>query len=74
MSEWQPIETAPKGSVKLVCAGKGMKEIHVAPRIVTFTSAGELTITYWVPEGERWSMFSHKTPPTHWLPVPDLPI
>ena len=73
MSEWQPIETAPKGEKKPFPGGKGVREIHVSPRILTFTSAGDLTISYWVPEGERWSMFSRKTPPTHWMPLPEPP-
>lgn len=71
--EWQPIETAPKGGIKLVSGNKGVREMWISPRILTFTSAGDLTITYWVPDGERWCMFSKKTPPTHWMPLPSPP-
>ena len=71
--EWQPIDTAPKGETRTVVAGKGTREIHVSPRILTFTSAGDLTITFWNNGENRWNMFSKNTPPTHWMPLPAIP-
>ena len=72
--EWQTIETAPKGSFRSVgVRGGGTRDVYEPVYILAPTSDGQVTITYWVPETERWSMFSKKHPPTYWMPLPKPP-
>jgi hypothetical protein len=73
--EWQPIETAPKGSYKEVAVGKGGVRDHYEPEyILVPTSDGKVTISYWVPDQERWCMFTKKHPPKWWMPLPEPPV
>lgn len=72
--KWETIESAPKGNYKNVKCGKGWeKEVHEPVYVLVPTSDGKITMSYWVPSQERWSMFTKKKPPTHWMPLPDLP-
>jgi len=61
MSEWQPIETAPKdGTMILVCwAGSGMHPI----------------VSRWLLRSMAWTHPFNKpvNPPTHWMPLPEPP-
>jgi hypothetical protein len=70
MSDWQPIETAPKMKMVLLWA---------ATDIDAYGS-----ITNWKMETGYWSEFynswawpqriaSYDVPPTHWMPLPDPP-
>ncbi len=65
---WQPIETAPKGTTKTVPVGNkgGERVIHVPAYVLVPTSAGDITMSYWIPDQQRWNMFAAKHPPTHW--------
>ena len=72
--EWQPIDTAPKGNYRNVKCGKGWdKAVYEPVYILVPTSDDKITMSYWVPTQERWSMFTKKTPPTHWMPLPEPP-
>ena len=71
--EWQPIETAPKGNYKTVNIKNGVRELYEPEYILAPTSDGRVTMTYWVPHAERWTMFSKKNPPKHWMPLPKPP-
>ena len=69
MSEWQPIETAPKDGTKILVHGP-MKEdpATATPHDRTYTEVcpwylGRWTVTWKVGHGE----------PTHWMPLPDPP-
>jgi hypothetical protein len=65
MSEWRPIDSAPKDG----------------RRILTYTPAGHyqgVDVNYWVdkhehPWGDKWWRSSTLTPPTHWRELPDRP-
>ena len=56
MSEWQPIETAPKGESVLVVYDPGDSDRFIA---IDFRC------------GDGW--YGRTYPPTHWMPLPDLP-
>jgi len=66
MSEWQPIETAPKDGTPILL---GIAGPHYWPRSA-----------WWCLDEERWVV--HKggrfsawfdIPPTHWMPLPSPP-
>lgn len=61
MSEWQPIETAPKDGRKLLMWHPGM----ALGALVLFWMDG-----YW---REPANSLGLKTTPTHWMPLPDPP-
>ena len=65
MSEWQPIETAPKDrrGYVLLCD----KKIEIG---------GNLFIGWW--DGRKWRIdfsprWQHAITPTHWMPLPEPP-
>lgn len=80
MSEWQPIETAPRnGNVVLCCARDWVRphflrwyEDHPRVHQSGWEDAEELD-TYWeynVIEGKK---SSGESAPSHWLPLPPFP-
>jgi hypothetical protein len=71
--EWHPIETAPRGEIKTIAAGRGYRNVVMPTRVLAPTSDGNVTITYWIEGEERWCMFTKKHPPTHWMPLPAPP-
>ena len=65
MSEWQPIETAPKDGRKVLLVWPELLGRNVLPLVV-----GAWTGTRW----SRPKKFNAvKATPTHWLPIPPLP-
>jgi hypothetical protein len=60
MSEWQPIETAPKGGRAIL----GFMWIGDGP--VT-------RVLHWDGEDEKWLSDGRQYSPTHWMPLPDPP-
>ena len=62
MSEWQPIETAPKNMCVLV-ARHGIKP--VIAEYVMYTSAGYSWCCGYREMDDR---------PTHWMPLPEPPV
>ncbi len=65
---WQTIETAPKGKTRKAPVGNkgGERIIYDPDYILVPTSSGEITLSCWLPDQQRWNMFSAKHPPTHW--------
>jgi hypothetical protein len=61
---WQPIETAPKDGRRII-AWFGANSEKYAESV------------YWLPEGGCWVWSqdgdSPRTPPTHWMPLPEPP-
>lgn len=61
MSEWQPIETAPKDQRLLLF----------------FPTAGMVATGYWAIFDEAWQgepfTEEDRPLPTHWMPLPELP-
>ncbi len=63
MSEWQPIETAPKDEEIIMVNERGWLRIGYLPRRETMT---------WV--CDDWDDITGKQIyPTHWMPAPELP-
>ena len=64
MSEWKPIETAPKdGTLIIVFRPRGNEHIpHVS-------------CDYWrkFESGPSWALSNRYYPPTYWQPLPDPP-
>jgi hypothetical protein len=73
MSEWQPIETAPKDGTSILVIYEGGQMIVSYWRVTESTTNG--TVDYHM---ERWVTPWMAKPgvepaPTHWQPLPDLP-
>lgn len=65
MSEWQPIETAPKDGTRIVLA---TSDTAYAGRW-----AESQYIGMWWMSGDYVAAFSKMNPPTHWMPLPQPP-
>lgn len=65
MSEWQPIETAPRDGTRVILAWDGVR--------VGYFLDNSASIKPWsgwkVPSMETWP----KGQPTHWMPLPEPP-
>jgi hypothetical protein len=71
MSEWQPIESAPKDGTHVLLwfpAGYWATEVHVA---IGLWDSGE--DEGWYAGDESHSMTAHGAPPTYWMPLPAPP-
>lgn len=77
MSDWQPIDTAPKdGTVILLAGGTwGDDELADAPRVMAArwykTNRGNYCWNACEAEA-GYSIFPYKNP-THWMPLPEPP-
>lgn len=63
MSEWQPIETAPKDT---------KKPTH--SRVVLLTDGDSIHLGFW--NGKSWDdgdFYDNLGEMTHWMPLPELP-
>lgn len=62
MSDWQPIETAPKDGTEILACTRGTKW---PPQIVWWEAYGGRGRGQWFysPDGYSW--------PTHWMPLPE---
>lgn len=58
MSDWQPIETAPKDGTRLLLA----------------TPTGKLADGVWSTRYKVWSWPYVMVEPTHWMPAPPIPL
>ena len=65
MSEWQPIETAPKGGELVLLSDVGWP--HATRRGGAPVKVGG----WW---DERWNIFGASWKPTHWMPLPEPPL
>ena len=64
MTEWEPIETAPKdGTAILVCG----RYPHYRKELAI------IRIQWWDTQTDKWANVSDPIIPTHWMPLPDLP-
>lgn len=88
MTEWQPVETAPKGVTSKYVTDKKYK---APPKILLLCPDGEIICGYWeyyheptvgygANEYSPWvenmtgeQIEPHCGEPTYWLPLPDLP-
>jgi hypothetical protein len=67
------INAAPRGKEKVI-TGKvaGVHEyerrVHARERIFAAGTGGVVTVSYWIPEHERWCMFTKAVPPMAWRP------
>lgn len=74
MSEWQPIETAPKdGTMVLLCSAKKHLLMGVGRYVPIKELGGESEHHY-----ERWQdsngfFWQYLKKPTHWMPLPTPP-
>ena len=68
MSDWQPIETAPKV--------EDHDGLYFRNKILVWSPSGWWEIVYWCGATSQWrSYLGHgKRNPTHWMPLPDPPI
>lgn len=68
---------APKGSWQNVerTVGKAIKvaRVHTPELIIAAGNGGVVTISRWLPEEERWNMFTKDVPPLAWQPWPKHP-
>jgi len=66
MSDWQPIETAPKDGTNVLLAW---------PYISRCAIMGYYhpECRQWLEAGAGWTGYSSHYPPTHWMPLPALP-
>lgn len=71
MSEWRPIETAPKnGESVMVSDGANVGESSWINGRWVQTSCGT---SAWEGEGDRGGLADLDIAPTHWMPLPDPP-
>ena len=79
MSDWRPIETAPKdGTWFLICrADDGFDSYEVGrfdPMILPeFVEAGEGLYRKIERKGYEWTGFNNMHRATHWMPLPEPP-
>ena len=75
MSEWQPIETAPKdGSTILVCGPRLLHAHGFGMATVHWQMDHEDGIPWWKIEDGKFGPYDLRGPsPTHWMPLPDPP-
>jgi len=74
MTEWQPIETAPKDNTLVLLYAK----IDPDPNFSDFMDVGYWeTYNFWLgpvpPEGPCWNWSLSEHQPTHWMHLPEPP-
>ncbi|WP_223566904.1 hypothetical protein [Agrobacterium tumefaciens] len=72
------LSQAPRGKMAptTVKAKDGVKQSETYQReyIIAAGHCGAVTKSYWIPEQERWCMFTKDVPPGAWMPWPDNPF
>ncbi|AVH41856.1 hypothetical protein [Agrobacterium tumefaciens] len=72
------ISAAPRGKMvpTTVKTKDGLKETETYQReyIIAAGHCGAVTKSYWIPDQERWCMFSKDVPPRAWMPWPENPF
>ena len=71
MSEWQPIETAPKGELILLHGTQDKHEMVNMGGPVTFAGYWDACDGAWCSVGSTWSGPFYT--PTHWMRLPSPP-
>ncbi|UQS95282.1 hypothetical protein Pam5_66 [Pseudanabaena phage Pam5] len=68
MSEWQPIETAPKDMSSIIAFIPGLKHSGIQEEF------DEVAVVFWKREGWVYQHDDHLyATPSHWLPIPPNP-
>lgn len=74
---WKPISEAPKSYVETVevntVEGVRKREYFRFIKILTIGNDGEMRMSYWIPEYERWNMYTKDNPPVLFYPI-ELPV
>lgn len=81
MADWNfDISEAPRGGLVDRQTSRSDKEGNpvvvsewVSPRVIAASSCGKVISTRWMPESERWEMFTKESPPIAWQPWPAHP-
>jgi len=73
MTQWQPIETAPRDGRTILCFWPGFDESQISAGgaivgVARWMRPGAGYIEHWCHEGE-WTPWD----PTHWMPLPEAP-
>jgi hypothetical protein len=68
MSEWQPIETAPKDGTKIIAFHIWSRHIQMMT-IAHWGRPGAYNAPCWISQGGT----NHIDQPTHWMPLPEPP-
>lgn len=82
MVEWNfNMDTAPKGTYREVFKGNDKlgqpiyRKVYESVRLLAADGSSDLvTITNWIPDQERWNMFTKDKPPIAWAPWPEHPL
>jgi hypothetical protein len=73
------MDQAPRGEEREVSRTVGKHRIvsvkleHVPAPIIAAGACGVVTVSRWLPEEERWNMFTKASPPVAWMPWPTHP-
>ncbi len=71
MTEWQPIETAPKDGQYVLLYGPNLSR---RPHGQVVAAYFEYQIEYWHVEDGKFGPYPLRGPaPTHWMPLPEPP-
>lgn len=80
MSDWQPIESAPKGPLRVSPVSEWFKGRQHGPVIIVgFAQAPKFSasVGWWEPRSKSWRLLDDDGPndiqPTHWMPVLEPP-
>lgn len=70
MSEWSfDMAKAPRGKIRLIATrGTGTRKIAEPAQIIAASACGIVTISQWIEDEKRWSMFTPDAPPIAWMP------
>lgn len=72
--EWNfNMSEAPRGHTETRMAKGKPYEAFVPDRIIAAGSGDTVTVSQWLPKGERWEMFTAEVPPIAWMPWPKHP-
>lgn len=79
MTSWNyNMDEAPKGTYeKVVRTFKGQEvtyDRHIPTLVIAAGNDGVVTVSRWLPEEERWNMFTKNVPPFAWYPWPEHPL
>lgn len=68
------ISQVPRGSKKVVDAGKGRREVFVrVPVLLACRDGKTVTLSHWIEEQSRWNMLAKGEEPLAWMPWPEHP-
>ena len=73
MSEWQPIESAPKDGTKILLYYQDRSRVVCGHWY--WDGYAKKPRPYWTSDNEQlWGRYFHReTSPTHWMPLPEPP-